>query len=491
MKVILRGNQVRAIDMVSGSYRAGHRAPILVAPTGSGKTVMGAGVIERAVARGRNCLFLAHRVELIEQASNKLCDIGLRHGLIVPGGEIIGSAKVQVASVQTLVRRLDRYAWRPDLILIDECHLSSANTYKTICDHYGDAFLLGLTATPSRLDGKGLGRQWGGLFDDILIAAQMTDLIGQGFLVRPRIFAPSTGQPDLTGIHMRGGDYDQSELAEVMDNGRIIGNAVEHYKTHARGRPCMAFCVSIQHAEHTAEQFRQAGFRAVAVSGETPAHIRRAAVDDLGRGRVDVVCNCALYIEGLDQPAISCVVLLAPTQSLTRYLQSVGRGLRTHPGKPDCIVLDHAGNVLRHGLPQEEREWSLEGKARRKKKDDDDGAPVRQCQKCYAFSPITASACENCGLPFPKRARELEQVDGRLEEISDEHAEQIRRNRLREQGKAVSLEDLIAYGKKIGHRRPELWARHVYAARLKKQMERRPSPSLQEQYEEITRRMQR
>jgi hypothetical protein len=300
------------------------------------------------------------------------------------------------------------------------------------------------------------------MFDIIIPTCSTGDLISEGLLAPIRYYAPT--RPDLSGIRSQAGDYAIDQLAEAVDRPSIIGDAVAHYRRHAHGRRAVAFCVNIAHAEHTAAAFTAAGYRAVAISGKSTRQERKAALEGLRQGSIDIVCNCALWVAGVDCPEIGCVILLRPTKSLTMYLQSVGRGLRTANGKEDLIVLDHASCVFTHGLPQEPREWSLEAKPKRKNAA---SAPaVKECPECFACHE-PAPACPVCGHVYRAEVvlRGPEQVEGLLVEV-DEAV--IRRQRNQEQAAARTLEDLVRLGVRRGMSNPQGWARHVLAARQRR-----------------------
>ncbi len=424
--VVLRDYQLRAINGVRDAFRSGARAPLLVLPTGGGKTVVFSAIAAAAVARGRRVLVLAHRRELVRQAGAKLGAAGVAHGVIAPGFEPTGYA-VQVGSVQTLARRLGKpqYA-RFDLIVADEAHHAVAGQWAAILAAHPEARLLGVTATPERLDGKGLGIEAGGPFDAMVEGPSVAELVAGGFLVPTRVFAPS-GAPDLSGVATRGGDYEVGALAQVMGNRHLIGDAVAHYARLAPGLPAVAFCVSVQHAEDVAAAFRDGGWRAKAVNGDTPTADRDAALAGLATGDVQVLCTCDLISEGLDVPAIGAAVLLRPTKSLGLYVQQVGRGMRPAPGKDALVVLDHAGNTLRHGLPADARTWRLGGRARRFS----GTAPVRECPQCNAVHGAAAPACPECGHEYRKTERDLATVEGELHEIAAAKAVAMRAQRLR------------------------------------------------------------
>lgn len=488
MGIELRPYQVNGIAEVKRVLSSGKRAPILIAPTGSGKTVVASAIIESAVSKGKRVLFLAHRIELISQAAMKLAQFGIEHRVIAPSDAVRRMkiqqfrelnrsyvnplAAVSVGTVQTVSRRLAMQP--PDIIIIDECHLSIAPTYQKCVAEFPRAIVLGLTATPTRLDGRGLGE----MYDAMVKLAEPQEIADMWFLVPMRFFA-AAHLPDLSGIKKVRGDYDQKGLAEAVDKPALIGDAVDHYRRVARGRPAMAFCVSIKHAEDTAAAFVAAGYRAVATSGNTSDDDRAGHIAGLANGTIDVVCNCALYIEGLDCPVISCIILLAPTQSLPRYLQSVGRGSRPAPGKRDCIVLDHAGNCRRHGFPYDSREWSLDGAVTRTRSaSDEPDVTIATCPECFTVHE-PAPQCPACGYIYPAKVRKLIQEEGELVEITAseqvrlklEQEEAKRRESLerkRQEARADTLDALIELAKSRGYRYPEAWAKHRIAGRARK-----------------------
>lgn len=452
---MLRPRQIKAIADIRAAYAAGHRRVLLCAPTGMGKTHTAAEIIRSAVERGRQVWFLAHLREILDDTAKRLRLAGISHGLIMAGMPEQPWKPVQVVSVQTAVRRQLQH--KPGLIIIDECHLAVAETYKKVIAAAGNPPLLGLSGSPVRLDGRGLGE----MFDVLVPTCSTGTLIDEGLLAPIRYYAPS--KPDLTGVHVRAGDYAQDELAAAVDRPSIIGDAVAHYRKYADRRPAVAFCVNVAHADHTAQAFCRAGYRAVAISGQSPKEDRDRALTGLRSGAIDVVCNAQLWVAGVDCPNIGCIILLRPTKSLTYYLQAVGRGLRICPEWSDVVVLDHAGCVFTHGLPQEEREWTLDAKPKRAGKQ----APaVRECPECFAChepSPV----CPACGHVYQREAapRGPEERDGELVEV-DPAA--LRRERAREQAAAQTLEQLIEIGRRRGMKSPQGWARHVLAARQRK-----------------------
>jgi DNA repair protein RadD len=407
----LRPYQVEGLDAIRDRFRCSLRRGLFVLPTGGGKTVAFCHLAAEAARRGKRIVILVHRQELVEQTSKALATMGVPHGIIAAGYARC-PAPVQVASVMTLVRRLnDIDAF--DLAVIDEAHHAVAGSWGRVLDKLQGAYVLGVTATPERLDGRALRD----IFDDMVIGPSVKELVDLGFLAPAVTYAPPEA-PDLSGIRTRGGDYAQEQLATRMSSSALVGNAVEHYGRLCLGAPGLVYCVGIDHSELVAQRFRAAGFRARHVDGETSKDDRRAAIAALAGGQLDVLTNCGLFSEGVDVPALGAVILLRPTTSLALYLQMVGRALRPTPGKERALILDHAGNSLRHGLYDFARDWSLEGKLRRPGE-----APVRQCPACGAMIPLGGRQCPECGAVFERQQRTLEddrelvEVDARVIEL--------------------------------------------------------------------------
>lgn len=456
--ITLRDYQSTAVENLRGEYRKGNKRPLLVLPTGGGKTIIFTYITHASASNGNRVLILVHRAELLEQTSAALSKFGVKHGLITPAYTPDYNQRVQVASIQTLVRRL-AHVHAPDLIVLDEAHHANAGTWKKVLDQFPNAKVLGVTATPVRADGQGLGD----VFDAMVEGSTVRALIDAGYLVEPIIYAPSV--PDLEGVKRRMGDYATDELAARMDKPSITGDAVAHYRKYADGLPAVAFCVSIKHAQHVAEQFKAAGYRAFCVDGSLDATERKRVLDGLGNGSVDVVTSCDIISEGTDIPAIGCAILLRPTQSLGLYIQQVGRALRPSAGKQYAIILDHAGNVLKHGLPDDERVWSLEEqeKKKRAKKGEGKEVSVRQCVECYACFKPTTNVCPQCGHVHAAKPRKLNEVDGELVEISAVLMQ--KKEARKQQGRARTYEELLQLEKERGYQTG--WAAHIWASRQK------------------------
>jgi len=396
----LRGYQTALLSSITDHLRQ-YRKPLVVSPTGSGKTVLFCHLARHY--QGRVCI-LMHRAELIEQTSRALGDTP--HGIIQAGRAPNPHARVQLASVQTLVNRLHLYAF--DLIIVDEAHHTTARTYQRVMTAYPFAALVGVTATPCRTDGTGL-RDAG--YTDLILGPSVASLTEQGYLCPAQVYAPSS--VDLSGIRTARGDYVRGELAAACDKPSITGNAIEHYRRYADRQPAIAFCVSVAHAEHMAEQFREAGYRAISIDGTMSTLERRQRITALSNGGLHVLTSCDLISEGVDVPVVAAGIMLRPTQSMALWLQQVGRCLRPAQGKLHAVILDHVGNTLRHGLPDAPQQWTLDGETRTRAQRAADDAPVRICLECFR-AHVTAAECPYCGFVYPAKPREIEEQPGEL-----------------------------------------------------------------------------
>jgi superfamily II DNA or RNA helicase len=462
--ITLRRYQSEGVEAIKRAYLDGFKAPLYVLPTGGGKSVLFSAIAESSQRRGKRVLILAHRVELVDQIVTTLQSFDVSPDIIAAGyqrraGRFRASNNaVAVASVQTLVRRLGEYP-SPTLIICDEAHhCAGGNSWSAVMRQYPTAKVLGVTATPCRLDGRGLAAH----FDKLIEGPTQRQLIDEGYLVRARIFAPPT--IDTSGLLVRAGDFKIEQADALVNAPSITGDAFSHYQQHANGLPALAFCTSVEHAKHVAEKFRKEGVAAVALSGETDREIRRMAVADFRNGKIRVLASCDLFSEGFDVPGAHVGIMLRPTASVGLFLQQVGRILRPAPDKQHAILLDHVGNTRRHGMPEETREWSLTMDGTRKKKKE---PGVRVCPKCFAASSARASQCGECGHIFEIKPRqELDERPGELQEIT---AEEIARRRERQsQGRTKALHDLVRLGHQRGYKDAEGWALHVWQFRQRK-----------------------
>jgi DNA repair protein RadD len=392
----LRDYQADAVEKIENAVRA-----LYVLPTGGGKTVIASRIIEQAVQRGERVLVLTHRREILKQTSLKL---PIEHGLIQAGLNLDLEQAVQIASVQTVWERCMRAHKAPlpraDLIIIDEAHHVAARTWRKILEAYPHARRLGLTATPCRSDGRGLGNY----FDQLIQGPQIPELIAQKHLVPTVYYAPA--EPDLRGVETRQGDYVVNQLANRMNRDDLVGDVVSNWHKLAQRRKTLVFCVDVAHSVHVKNEFVKSGVRAEHVDGSTPKTERDAILTRLASGETEVVCNCLVLTEGFDLPTIGSIMLARPTKQIGLFRQMAGRGLRPAPGKTNLILIDHSGAVYRHGLLEDRVEWTLDITKRAENSvhaGRDRQATLRlvKCSQCDALR-TGGEPCPHCGF-LPKR----------------------------------------------------------------------------------------
>lgn len=460
----LRNYQEQAITDLTHSLGTGNKKVILQAATGSGKTVMASSIVKRAVNKGNSVLFLAHRRELINQCSNKLNAFGIEHGIIMAGQTNESWHPVQVASVDTLrARAISKKRMKlpkADIIIIDECHRTLSNTYRKIINAYEGNIVLGLTATPCRGDGRGLGH----VYEDMVCAPTIHHLTREGHLVPTKYYAPSV--PDLMGVQTVAGDYNKNQLAKKMDTPKLVGDIVTNWLSIANNKKTVVFASSVQHSINLKESFEKAGIKAGHLDGSTETNERDKILKQLEDGEINVLCNCLVLTEGWDCPSAEVCVLARPTKSLGLYLQMVGRVLRPMEGKGEAIIIDHSGAVYQHGFIDDEFIWDLdpkkkiqEKKARERKKEK---KPIT-CEKCFTvYSNVRA--CPSCGSVHIKKGRALFVGDGELGEVSRASRRAKKREYTSEQ-KQHWYKMLRGYAVKKGYK--DGWAYYKYIEKFK------------------------
>ena len=452
----LRPYQDRLANDIRCAFVSGAKRPLVVSPTGSGKTVLFSYITSRVLERGSRVVIVAHRREILDQISGTLSKVSVPHGFIQTG-KPMSKQPAMVASIQTLRRRLDQVT-TPDLVIIDEAHHSVSKSYVNMFAAWPEALFIGVTATPERLDGKGLGV----MFDRMIIGPSVQWLIDNGFLAKPVYYAPKH-TPDLSRVSKVAGDFDRAEAEEIIDTPRITGDAVTHYRKFCSNQRAVAFCISVAHAQHVADQFCAAGVPAASIDGTLEPEVRSKRVEDLTAGNILVLTSCELISEGFDLPAVNAAILLRPTHSLSMHLQQLGRALRPYPGKTNATILDHVGNCLRHGLAEQERDWDLSGREKRLKKSS--LVETKQCSKCFAI--FAGTVCPQCGSQREIAVREIEEVDGELQRLSIEDISKKREER-REEGKCKTLDDFRALAKLRGYKLG--WAFFRWQARQRKSL---------------------
>ena len=430
---------VKSVD----AFRCGHRRPLVVAPCGAGKSYLFSEMVHRTEGE---VLVLVHRQELKQQHEKLLSDLGITNA--------------RVSMILTEANRLGSYK-KPSLIIADEAHLSRSNSWVKVIEYY-DTFTVGLTATPIRLDGKPLGD----IFDALITGVDTKWLIKNKRLAPYEYYAPTV--VDTSGLRKVAGDYVVSDLEQLMNERAIYGNVIESYMRFTMGEQSIAYCVSVTHARLTADSFNSAGIRAEVVSSETSSKRRAEIMDDFRSGKITVLCNVGIISEGISVDEVSCVMLLRPTESIALGIQQMMRCMRYLPGKT-AKILDFVGNYTRIGLPDDDREWSLDKPISRKKITDENGNfYIRCCPECF-MTFATADTCPFCGHTYPLHPREIqahEEIE--LKRISEEETARIeaeKKKSRQEQGRAQSFEDLVRLGRSRGYKNPAFWAAQVMRGR--------------------------
>jgi superfamily II DNA or RNA helicase len=487
--IILRDYQKDVTDKVTDAYKQGSRFPIIVASTGAGKTIMFSFVTQGTLQKGNAAVLIAHRKEIIKQISFSLSNFSIPHQ-IVGSKKLIkeiksfhnyidSSSNIIVGSVQTLVNHLDfidnvMTSSKKLLVIVDECHHMVRDTQwgKVLdyCINNHKAFGLGVTATPARLDGKGLGKCSGNFADKLILAPPMQWLIDHDYLSPYKIFS-ATNAIDMSGAHHSMGDFATSEIEERANKPTITGDAIAEWKKHAFGLKTIIFCASIKHSQEVAAQFTMAGIPTTHIDGNTESDERTAAIRDFATGKTQCLSQVNLFSEGFDlsmaaqmDVTIDCVIDLSPTESLVMAMQRWGRALRPSQDKI-AILLDLAGNVMRHGLPAMSREWNLDGIKKSKKNIETDITkfPVRTCPECFCVHG-TAPICPECGYTYKVKPRKLIEQEGVLQEITEADYQKLQKKK--EQGMAKTYDDLLALEKLRGYKPG--WARHIFMSRNNK-----------------------
>ena len=454
--VVLRDYQSDLIARTSTSLRSNPRV-LLVLATGGGKTACAAYMTATAVSRGLKVAFICHRVELVKQSVAAFTKQGIEAGVIAAGFPFNPHHDVYVCNIGTLARRLDKLPCKFDMVIVDEAHHAPSKSWGTAIAALAPRWTIGLTATPCRLDGRGLGEQ----FDAMEIGPTTAALIAAGHLSNFRVYAPST--VDMTAARITGGDYNMRDAAEATDKATITGDAIEHYRKLAGGKRAVAFCTTIAHAKHVADAFTAAGIPAAAIDGTMDRHARAAVIADLASGAIKVMSSCSVVSEGFDLPAVEVAIALRPTGSLSLWLQQIGRVLRPSPGKAAAIIIDHVGNTARHGFADDDREWSLTAKKKKPR-----AVSTKTCRECFAIHK-PAPICPQCGFIYTAGPREgIESLPGHLVEIDREAAraaaERLKVQKTRELKACKTRADLSELARARGYRAG--WVDHqIKAAR--------------------------
>ena len=427
---ILRDYQEALVQKVHDTFRRGIKSACIVLPCGGGKSVIVAEIARRTTEKLNHVLFLVHRIELCEQIERTFKAWGVDMDFC------------SIMMVQTACRRLKKLS-SPSLIITDETHHSKSHSYRKIYDFFPNAYRLGVTATPIRLDGSGLGD----VYQTLIEGVSAKWLIENRYLSPYTYFAPTVA--DLSGIKIQRGEFEVKSAENVLFNRTVFGDVISHYQKLADGKQAICYCVSIRHSEAMAREFQDNGISAVHIDGTTPKAERLCIMENFRKGNIKILCNVDIVSEGFDVPDCECVILLRPTKSLTLYIQQRMRAMRYKSGK-SAIIIDHVGNYARFGMPDADRQWTLESRPKKSRQQAENEVKVLQCPECfYTFQPEDdVKICPECGYAFPKKERTLDIQDGtELRQITgfvlkyDDSPDQCR-----------NYNDLIGYAKKRGYK---------------------------------------
>lgn len=473
--ISLYDDQRELVERVRAAMRT-HKSVLLQSPTGSGKSRMGASIAQSALMRGKSVGFNVPMKELRKQISNDFTEHGLDHSFVASGFKYNPFAQCFVTTTGTLSRRLET-APKLDLLLLDETH-NGGDGLNRVIEHYKaqGAYIIGLSATPERLDGKGLDL-W---YDEMIMGQSIKYLIEQGRLSDYDLYAPS--KPDLSALRMSGTDYRKEDVAGFMEsNSVLIGDAVKHYKQLAMGRRNVTYCASIKHSKMTCQMFNDAGIPSAHIDGEMNDEERTKIIKAFARREILNITNADLLLYGFDLAAasgdrkavIETISDLKPTMSKAMQFQKNGRALRAKPDGSRAVIMDHASNAfnpdgsVKHGLPCAEQQWQWRGREKKRGGEAEKTIPVRQCPTCFMCHRPTPQ-CPACGHVYEINSRVLEQVDGELLHIDKDALRDVKKAERQLQGRAESLADLVALGKRKGYSNPHAWARKVMEGRSKK-----------------------
>lgn len=450
--ITLYDDQREQVEAVRESMGRGNKRVLMQACTGAGKTVMAAAILQGAGQKGSSTWFVAPRRELIRQTALTYQNFGIRYEIIAAGHRQ-DRAQNQICSLQTLPRRLDKLT-APDLCIVDETHYGGAGL-DALIEWLGQrgSWIIGLSATPVKQNGQGMDK-W---YDDLVLGTPMKELIRLGRLSQFRMFAPAT--PDLKGVKVTAGDYNKKSLQNWMDeHGKwLIGNAVKTYKDNAMGMLGLTYASSIKESQRIAEMFGSEGVPAAHLDGTMGDDVRKALIEKFANRELLQLVSVDLMTFGFDLAAqvgrdvtIECMSDLRPTKSVALQLQKWGRVLRAKD-KP-ALIFDHAGNAMEHGMPDEDREWTLKGRDKKRRKTVEREVEMRQCEKCW-FCHEPAPKCPNCGYVYPVQGRTIDEVEGELVEV-----EAIERKHKRmEVGRARTRAELERIAKERGYAPGWVW----------------------------------
>lgn len=440
MEINLRPYQLALKNKVREAFKNNKRV-ILLAPCGSGKTVIASSIMQDAIKKGNKVWFIVHRSELMKQANDTL----ERYG--------IPKKNIEVYMVQSLAHKLDKIKEEPNLIIVDECQHSSSSTYRKIINQYPNAYILGLSATPTRLTGKPLGD----IYETIISEVTAKQLIEMKYLADYSYYAPELNI-DFNNIKIKAGDYDTEDVNRVMSKAKIYGDIIKTYKKLANNKKTILYCASIEYSKKMEKLFSENGYKIKHFDGTTPEKERQQIVEDFRNNKIQMLTNVDLIGEGFDVPDCECVLLLRPTQSLNLFIQSSTRCLRKN-GDKKAIIIDYVNNIQKHGLPTMDRQWSLDKKVKEYDNENDDGTlRIRVCKECFSTFE-GGDVCPYCGAKYELTAIEIENIkEVQLKKVEEERE-------LKRQQYLSSVADRVQYYESV--EQCTTWAELTEFAKMK------------------------
>ena len=441
MEIKLRDYQENVYNRIKEKFRQGSKGVCVVLPCRSGKSFVMAKIAADADKKNSKVLILAHRNSLLNQHRELFENLELNN------------PNIRIASVFTEVNHLGENG-PVDLIIIDEAHLSGASSYQKVCQYYNCLRIL-FTATPARLDGKPLN-----LADSMVIGISAKELIKRGNISEFHYYAPDLNI-DFSAVKKTAGDYNNQQLGQAMGTKKIYGDVLKYYNMLAKNKQAIAYCVNIQHSQEVCEMFNNNGILARHMDSHTPEKERELILKDFKDGKFKILCNCNLISEGITLPSAEAGLLLRPTLSLTLYIQQAMRCLTPNENKK-AIIIDYVNNIERHGLPTQEREWSLDTKVKDYYNENEDGTlKIRICQECFSTFE-TAPVCPFCGAEYeitPIEIQNMKEVQlKKIEEAREERRQKImsaRAEKVKGYTKPEQCQnfyELVEYGKMCGYK---------------------------------------
>lgn len=427
INIELRDYQKELIYKIKKEIYYGKHAICAVLGCGGGKSIIQGTISANANSKGNRVLFLVHRKELCEQIRDTFTFCGVDWTL------------TDVGMVQTYTRHIAELK-PPDIIITDECHLSTAKTYTRIYDSFPSALKLGFTATPCRLNEGGLGA----VYDSLVEGVSTRWLIDNGYLADYKYY--SLPLADTDNLHVKCGEFVSDEVNALIENQAVYSGAVEQYMKLAKGQKAMVYCPSIVSSKEVAEQFNAAGIPAAHVDGTTPKPEREELVAAYRSGKLMVLTNVELFGVGFDDKDIVCTIFLRPTMSVALYIQMAMRSLRYKEGKT-AIILDCVGNARRHGLPSDDRKWTLESKKKQQNM-----VKIRECESCFAVYEPTYSVCPYCGFKATKEIQRKEKKTVTVDLVEIQKQEELKNASYNEYQKFTTFEQLVEFQKARGYR---------------------------------------